>query len=224
MDRAFFELLGTVRAGGPVAAGNKTSLTPAAAASYDELMGERARVEGPALAGVLDWSRFEHVVDVGGGTGAQLIALLTVFPALRGTLVELPASVEAARKNFAGAGVTADVVGGNLFELELPKADVFILRYLLHSFEDDQAVDALRKCQKRLAAQRICTHPRGLGHRPNRLRLDGSADARPRPRTRADPHRVRRCRRGCRVVPDSRPHTHAGPRVLEYQRQSDISR
>lgn len=150
MDRAFFELLGTVRAGGPVATGNKMSLTPGAAASYDELMAERARSEGPALAKVLDWGRFSHVVDIGGGTGAQLIALLTVFPALRGTLVELPASIATAKRHFTAAGVTCDVLEGNLFELELPQADVFVLRYLLHSFEDDQATEALAKCRKAL--------------------------------------------------------------------------
>ncbi|NEA34110.1 methyltransferase [Streptomyces sp. SID13031] len=152
MDRAFFELLGTVRAGGPVAAGNKLSLTPGAAASYDELMGERASSEGPALARVLDWRRFRHVVDVGGGTGAQLIALLTAFPGLRGTLVELPASIATARREFDAAGVSCGVLAGNLFDLELPQADVFVLRYLLHSFQDDQAVDALSKCRKALTA------------------------------------------------------------------------
>ncbi|GAA0952999.1 methyltransferase [Kribbella koreensis] len=150
MDRAFFELLGTVRAGGPVAAGNKVSLSPEAAGSYDELMAERARAEGPALAEVLDWSRFKHVVDVGGGTGAQLIALLTTFPDLRGTLVELPASIVTAQQQFVEAGVSCGVLGGNLFELELPRADAFVLRYLLHSFEDDQAVEALAKCRKAL--------------------------------------------------------------------------
>lgn len=150
MDRAFFELLGTVRAGGPVAAGNKTSLSVGAAASYDELMGERAASEGPALAEVVGWERFQHVVDVGGGTGMQLIALMEAHPQLRGTLIELPASVEVARKNFADAGLRADVIGGDLFELELPRADVFVLRYLLHSFEDEQAVEALRKCEKAL--------------------------------------------------------------------------
>ncbi|MFI5711735.1 methyltransferase [Kribbella sp. NPDC051620] len=150
MDRAFFELLGTVRAGGPVAAGNKMSLSPGAAESYDELMAERARAEGPALAQALNWGRFKHVVDVGGGTGAQLIALLSAFPHLRGTLVELPASITTAQQHFTEAGVGCAVLAGDLFELELPRADAFVLRYLLHSFEDEQAVEALAKCRKAL--------------------------------------------------------------------------
>ncbi|WP_020392575.1 methyltransferase [Kribbella catacumbae] len=150
MDRAFFGLLGTVRAGGPVAVGNKTSLSPEAAASYDELMGVRADQEGPALANALDWGRFGQVVDIGGGTGAQLIALLNVYPDLKATLVELPASVTAAEERFRDANLKCDVIGGNLFELELPRADAFILRYLLHSFEDEQAIDALRRCEQAL--------------------------------------------------------------------------
>jgi ubiquinone/menaquinone biosynthesis C-methylase UbiE len=152
MDRAFIELLGTVRAGGPVAAGNKTSLEPKAAASYDELMEIRAVQEAPLLATALDWSRFEHVVDVGGGTGAQLVGLLTTLPSLRGTLVDLPVSAPAALERFRESGLAerTEVLAGDLFELELPTADVFVFRYLLHSFEDDAAADALRRAaQKR---------------------------------------------------------------------------
>jgi ubiquinone/menaquinone biosynthesis C-methylase UbiE len=147
MDRAFIELLGTVKAGRPVAAGNKTSLEPKAAASYDELMEIRAVQEAPLLAKALDWSRFEHVVDVGGGTGAQLVGLLEALPHLRGTLVDLPVSTPAALQRFQARNLTerTEVLAGDLFELELPSADVFVFRYLLHSFEDDAAADALRR-------------------------------------------------------------------------------
>jgi ubiquinone/menaquinone biosynthesis C-methylase UbiE len=152
MDRAFIELLGTVRAGGPVAAGNKTSLDPKAAASYDELMEIRAVQEAPLLAAALDWSRFEHVVDVGGGTGAQLVGLLEALPHLRGTLVDLPVSAPAALERFRKHGLAerCEVLAGDLFELELPSADVFVFRYLLHSFEDDAATDALRRAAQAL--------------------------------------------------------------------------
>lgn len=218
MDRAFFELLGTVRTG-EAAAGNKTSLSPAADASYDELMAERARTEGPALATALDWGRFNHVVDVGGGTGAQLIALLTAVPTLQGTLVELPTSIETAQSNFHNAGVSADVIGGDLFDLELPKADVFILRYLLHSFEDDQAAEALRKCHNALlpggsvlVMEASDTHPAVfasmdllmlvLGHGKERTLAEYDAAAAAAGLARAAVHTPA-----------------AGPRVLEYQRQ-----
>ncbi|TDU90949.1 O-methyltransferase [Kribbella voronezhensis] len=152
MDRAFFELLGTVKAGGPVAAGNKTSLDPKAAGSYDELMEIRAVQEAPLLAAALDWSAYGHVVDVGGGTGAQLVGLLEALPHLRGTLVDLPVSAPAALERFRAKQLTerTDVLAGDLFELELPSADVFVFRYLLHSFEDEAATDALRQAARAL--------------------------------------------------------------------------
>lgn len=152
MDRAFVELLGTVRAGGPVAAGNKTSLEPEAATSYDELMEIRAVQEAPLLAEALDWSRFEQVVDVGGGTGAQLVGLLEALPHLHGTLVDLPVSAPAALERFRTHGLTERcvVLAGDLFKLELPSADVFVFRYLLHSFEDDAAANALRQAAQAL--------------------------------------------------------------------------
>lgn len=152
MDRAHLDLLGIVRRGGPVQAANKTSLDATAAASYDGLMAANTRNEAPLLVRAIDWSRFEHIIDVGGGIGVQLAAILTAFPHASGTLVELPASVEAAGRQLAEAGLSTrcDVVGGNLFDLELPKADAFLLRMLLHSFEDEQAVDALTRCRRAL--------------------------------------------------------------------------
>lgn len=152
MDRGHLDLPAIVRRGGPVAPANKTSLDPVAAASYDALMAANTRNEAPLLVRAIDWSRFGHVVDVGGGTGVQLSAILTAFPGLRGTLVELPDSAAAAARTFAGAGLTerCGVLPGNLFDLELPAADAFLLRMLVHSFEDDQAVDALSRCRRAL--------------------------------------------------------------------------
>ncbi|ADB35061.1 O-methyltransferase family 2 [Kribbella flavida DSM 17836] len=152
MDRAHLDLLGIVRRGGPVEAANKTSLDATAAASYDQLMAANTRNEAPLLVRAIDWGRFEHIVDVGGGTGVQLGAILTAFPQTRGTLVELPASVEAAERQLAGTGLTGrcDILAGNLFDLELPAADAFLLRMLLHSFEDEQAVEALSRCRRAL--------------------------------------------------------------------------
>ncbi|GAA1552830.1 methyltransferase [Kribbella lupini] len=152
MDRAHLDLLDVVRRGGPQIAANKTSLDAAAAASYDQLMEANTRNEAVLLVRAIGWSRFEHLVDVGGGTGVQLAAILAATPQMRGTLVELPTSVDSARQRFEQAGLTGrcDILAGNVLELELPSADAFLLRMLLHSFEDDQAVDVLTRCRRAL--------------------------------------------------------------------------
>lgn len=152
MDQAHLDLLDVVRRGGPREAANKTSLDPVAAASYDELVEANTRNEAVLLVRALDWQRFGHIVDVGGGTGAQLTAILATSPQARGTLVELPSSIEVARARLTEAGLAdrCDLLAGNLFELDLPAADAFLLRMLLHSFEDDQAVEALSRCRQAL--------------------------------------------------------------------------
>jgi len=171
MDQAHLDLLGIVRRGGPVQAANKTSLDPVAAASYDQLMEANTTNEAELLVEVIDWSRFGHIVDVGGGTGVQLEWILNATPSARGTLVDLPGSVEKAEQRFAEAGLDdrCGVLVGNLFELELPEADAFLLRMLLHSFEDDQAAAALTKCRRALrpggsvfVAETADTHPAGF--------------------------------------------------------------
>lgn len=53
--------------------------------------------EAPALVAAYDWEALGHVVDVGGGTGTLLIALLTAYPALRGTVLDLPGPVAMAQ-------------------------------------------------------------------------------------------------------------------------------
>jgi predicted O-methyltransferase YrrM len=152
MDRAHLDLLGVTQRGGPTAAANKTSLDATAAASYDQLMEANTRNEAVLLVRAIGWSRFEHLVDVGGGTGVQLAAILAATPQMRGTLVELPTSVDSAQQHFEQAGLTdrCAILAGNVLELELPNADAFLLRMLLHSFEDDQAVDVLTRCRRAL--------------------------------------------------------------------------
>ncbi len=172
MDRAHLDLLGIVRRGGPVQAANKTSLDPAAAASYDQLMEanttQRGRPAGPG-------DRLEPVRDTSstsaGAPASSWSGSSPLTPSARGTLVDLPSSAEKAEQRFAEAGLggRCGVLAGNLFELELPEADAFLLRMLLHSFEDDLAADALTKCRRALrpggsvfVAETADTHPAGF--------------------------------------------------------------
>jgi predicted O-methyltransferase YrrM len=218
MDRAHLDLLGIVQRGGPVQAANKTSLDATAAASYDSLMAANTRNEAPLLVRAIDWSRFEHVVDVGGGTGVQLAAVLTAFPQARGTLVELPASREAAEHLLAEAGLSerCAVLTGNLFELELPAADAFLLRMLVHSFEDEQAVEALTRCRRALrpggaifVAEAADTHQKGFTTQDLIVLVLGHG----RERTLAQYDELAAAAGLRRVAVHTPP---AGPRALEY--------
>jgi SAM-dependent methyltransferase len=88
------------------------------------------------------------VVDVGGGTGAMLAALLRAHPHLRGTLVDVPATVVRAAATFEAAGVAGRVEtsGQNFFDPLPAGADVYLLRKVLNDWPDAETVAILRRC------------------------------------------------------------------------------
>lgn len=95
-----------------------------------------------------DWSRVQHVVDVGGGSGQLLTTLLTAQPQLRGTLVDLPSTAERGRDLLAGAELLdrCDIVAQSFFE-PLPRGgDLFVLASIIHDWPDRDAIRILRRC------------------------------------------------------------------------------
>ncbi len=125
------------------------SAHPEVAASFDALMG--AAGHGPVdpnlpLTG--GWESVRSVVDVGGGTGAVLAALLQAHPGLRGTLVDLPGPVERSQATFADAGVSDRVqtIGGSFFDPLPAGSDVYLLRKVVSNWGDDEAAMILRRC------------------------------------------------------------------------------
>lgn len=143
--RAFAEILHTVRTGEP--AFDKVHgqpfysyLTghPETAAVFAEAMGSEPV---PAIVSTLDFSEVSTVVDVGGGNGGLLAALLAANPGLRGVLLELPDSVAAARGRLAEAGVAdrVEFVEGSFFDRIPPGGEVYLLSRVLHNWTDERA-------------------------------------------------------------------------------------
>jgi SAM-dependent methyltransferase len=151
MQRAWTALPALLRTGEPgfphVAGGGFWSVVggdPGLAASFDRYLDGWAEEWVPAIVAALDVEGAARVVDIGGGSGRLLAALLARHRELHGTLVELPATAEAARQRFAGAGLTGrvDVRGGD-FDVP-PGADLYVLAQVLHDWPDEQATGLLR--------------------------------------------------------------------------------
>ena len=103
-----------------------------------------------SIVAAYDWGALGHVVDVGGGDGTLLIALLNEYPTLRGTVVDMPAKAETARKMIEAAGLSdrANAVAGD-FLGELPDgAEGYLLSSVLHEWSDDDACSILRSCAR----------------------------------------------------------------------------
>lgn len=121
---------------------------PALAASFDDYMDFWAAEWMPHVAEALADLGSKSIVDVGGGTGGLLVQLLSRDPALRGTLVELPAPAARARDRFAEAGLATrcSMVEGSFFD-PLPAGEpLYVLAQVLHDWPDEQATAILRRC------------------------------------------------------------------------------
>ncbi len=106
-----------------------------------------------SIVGAYDWGVLGHVVDVGGGDGTLLIALLREYPALRGTVVDMPTTAELARKRLGAAGLAGrgKAVAGDLFGTLPSGAEGYLLCSVLHQWTDDQARTILRNCATAVA-------------------------------------------------------------------------
>jgi len=127
---------------------------PARSASFDAQMGVDAAAWARDVVGAYDWGALGRLVDVGGGNGAMLIALLQAHPALRGTVFDLPATATTARAALAAAGLQArgDAVGGSFFEPLPAGADGYLLSAILHDWPDAAALAILRRCAEAAGA------------------------------------------------------------------------
>jgi SAM-dependent methyltransferase len=128
---------------------------PEAAARFNEAMTEWTQQAAPAVVAAYDFSASTRVVDVGGGQGDLLIALLQAYPHLQGVLVERPHVTAAAQPRLADAGLAhrCEVVAGDFFEALPSGGDVYILKNVIDSFEDDRTVRLLQHCHRAMAPQ-----------------------------------------------------------------------
>ncbi len=121
---------------------------PARQSAFDDGRGMAAGVEAPSIVAAYDWGALGDVVDVGGGNGTLLITLLNEYPALRGTVVDLPAAAEAARKLIDAADLTdrGDAVAGDFFEALPSGAEGYLLSAVIHNWSDEDARRILARC------------------------------------------------------------------------------
>jgi hypothetical protein len=123
---------------------------PELGAVFDRAMTEMSRGAAEAVVGAYDFSAFRHVIDVGGGRGLMLAAILHAHPQMRGTLFDLPGVVAGAKSVLEQRGVIdrCNIVGGSFFEAVPEGGDAYIMRVVIHDWEDDEAVAILRTCRR----------------------------------------------------------------------------
>lgn len=123
-------------------------------AVFRQAMNELTRFVGHAVIEVYDFGGVRKIVDVGGGHGELLVAILNAHPEIQGVLFEVPHSAEGARKYLMQQGLDTrcEFVGGDFFEHLPGGADVYILKSVLHNWDDEHCATILRNCRQAMPA------------------------------------------------------------------------
>jgi hypothetical protein len=126
---------------------------PAEQEIFNRAMSALSRNASVDVLAAFDFSRCRQVVDVGGGHGALLAALLAAHPRLQGVLFDQPDVVSCAAALLQGAGVAdrCTVVGGNFFDSIPEGGDVYVLRAILHDWDDADCARILACIAKAMA-------------------------------------------------------------------------
>jgi hypothetical protein len=142
---------------------------PGDAAVFNAAMTQGIAWSTPALLAAYDFSRFERLVDVGGGEGALLRDILAATPRLRGLLFDLPAVVAGAGGILAGEiAARCEIVGGDFFDSVPEGADAYLLKGVIHDWPDDDAARILRNTRRAIPAggTLLVVEPIDSGARP----------------------------------------------------------
>ena len=120
---------------------------PVTAAGFDILIKGMFAAAARALAQAIDFAGLGTVVDVGGGHGGFITAILQAHPGVRGILTELDRALPGARTHLAANGLAdrCDVVACDFFADPLPPgAGGYLLAHVIHNWNDEQALAILR--------------------------------------------------------------------------------
>jgi hypothetical protein len=159
---AYSELLHTVRTGRSgverafgVPIYDYLARNPEADAAYTAIMTAATSAMAAALTSSYDFSGIGTVVDVGGGQGAFLTAILKTYPHLRGILFDRSAAVAGAREALVAQQVAerCEVVAGDFFEGLPADRDVYILKWVISEWADERAVVILKNCRRAMTTR-----------------------------------------------------------------------
>jgi len=129
------------------------------AGTFHDAMTMLSNMVVPAVLKSYDFSGIGTLLDVAGGHGAVLCAILERYPQMRGMLFDMDTVVDGARKNIAQHGLSdrCDVTSGDFFKSVPEGADAIIMKHIIHDWDDEKAVLILQNCRKALSGKKGAT-------------------------------------------------------------------
>ncbi len=126
---------------------------PEGAALFNAAMTSLTSAFDAAVTAAYDFSRLGTLVDVGGGQGALISSILAANPHLRGILFDIPPVIESARGRIGEAGLAGrcELVAGDFFASVPAGGDAYVLKWVIHDWDDEHSVAILRSCRRAMA-------------------------------------------------------------------------
>ena len=126
---------------------------PEDAAVFNDSMSGVTAAVNEAITSLYDYSKFRKIVDVGGGHGGLITSILKQNPKLHGVLFDAPEVIEGARPKLEAAGLAnrCETVAGDFFKSVPEGGDAYIMKWIIHDWDDARAITILRNCRKQIA-------------------------------------------------------------------------
>ena len=119
---------------------------PEDAAVFNDSMSGMTAVVNERITTLYDFSRFNKIVDVGGGHGGLITSILKANPQAKGVLFDAPEVVSGARPRIeaAGLGERCETVAGDFFQSVPAGGDAYIMKWIIHDWDDERAIRILK--------------------------------------------------------------------------------
>jgi ubiquinone/menaquinone biosynthesis C-methylase UbiE len=106
--------------------------------------------ETEAMLEAYGFTGIKTLADIGGGSGSVITAILKKYEAMQGIIFDLVGVMERTKANLTAAGLEGrcQIVAGNFFEAVPPGADAYLMRHILHDWDDDKSLTILRNCRQ----------------------------------------------------------------------------
>jgi hypothetical protein len=120
---------------------------------FDQAMNDMGRGVAAAVVQLYDFSGIGKIIDVGGGHGTLIAAILRKYPEMTGILFDAPHVADRARESIASARLAdrCEVVGGDFFKSVPAGCDAYLLRWIIHDWDHEHAVTILRNCRQAMS-------------------------------------------------------------------------
>jgi SAM-dependent methyltransferase len=126
---------------------------PENAKTFNDAMTGWTLAVNDAVLSSYDFSSISKIVDVGGGHGSLIASILKANPQMRGVLFDAPPVIEGARHRIGDEGIAerCEAVAGDFFESVPSGGDAYILKWIIHDWDDERSVTILKNCHRAMA-------------------------------------------------------------------------